>query len=595
MRNTHVLPTGGREAQCPSAHFQIIQEVPLIQQKPADNRFGKHLPRRIITLAVTICMVFSLAAPALADNSCSMDRRDRESELSCTLGDLAAARLAVYGILDRRYRTPHRETAEPLSRLDAVRLLWYAFADDTVLGAASEKNDPAKGKDSAGRYSVIRMAESDDTVESSVMFSFADVPLEYAAVVDWSCRNGITEGISDTEFGLWPVSEPAFVTMLLNAVGYAGEFDPALSVQYAESIGITPVGLSRHFTLGDAALYLQSAMEARTKDGTPVRETMNIRREKEQTTFPASVILTPLFPEDAERQIREATRYLASAIEVRGDYLSKEDLYSVYEGYFRASRESGEMWYLSRVHYGYRMDAAMDVLEYTQLPEDTYKTYTAVAKTLWEQYSMGKLSSQDYFDTCLLEEAKYLSSGKAVTLTTRYSEAWELVCDLDDAFTLYVDDTITTLADEFYQRNVAGARNDLEAVYRAKNAIITRADYAAAEEYDAQGNAVYPVQSHSILGFFRNGQIVCDGYASVFQYLMLRAGVDCVMVLGSTVSRQDAENGGRNHAWNKVRVDGTWYNMDVCWADTGYLTLYDLKSSQFYADHQHWAVVNADL
>ena len=540
-------------------------------------------------------MIFSLAAPVLADNSCRMDKRNRESELSCTLGDLATARFAVYDILDRRFRTPQKETAEALSRLDAVRLLWNAFADDTVLGAASEKNDPARGKDSAGRYSVIRMAESDDAVEGLVLLSFADVPMEYTTAVDWACRNGITQGVSDTEFGLWPVSEPAFVSMLLNAAGYAGEFEPSLSVQYAESIGIAPVGLSRYFTLGDAALYLQSAMEARTKDGIPIRETMNIRREKEQTTFPASVTLTPLFPEDAERQIREATRYLAATIEVRGDYLTKDDLYSVYEGYFRASRESGEMWYLSRVRCEYRIDAAMDILEYTLLPEDERETYATVTKTLWEQYSAGKLSAQEYRDTCLLEEAKCLSSGKAVTLTTRYNEAWELVCDLDDAFTLYVDDTVTVLADEFYQRNVAGARNDLEAVYRAKNAIVTWADYAAAEEYNAQGSAVYPAQSHSVLGFFRNGQIVCDGYASVFQYFMLRAGVDCVIVLGSTVSSQAAEERRMDHAWDKVKLGGVWYNADICWADTGYPTLYDLKSDQFYADHQHWAVINADL
>ena len=104
----------------------------------------------MITLTVTICMAFSLAAFALADNSCSMDKQEKESELAYTFGDLAAARFAVYGILDRQYRTPQKETAEPLSRLEAIRLLWNAFADDTVLGAASEKNAPGEQRKKSG-------------------------------------------------------------------------------------------------------------------------------------------------------------------------------------------------------------------------------------------------------------------------------------------------------------------------------------------------------------------------------------------------------------------------------------------------------------
>ena len=442
---------------------------------------------------------------------------------------------------------------------------------------------------------MIRLAESDDTAENPDMITFADVPIEYATAVDWVCRNGITESVSETEFGLWPVSEPAFVAMLLNAIGYAGEFDPQRSVEYADSIGIAPLGLSRRFTLGDAALYLQSAMKVRTKDGTPVRDTMNIRREKEQTTFPASMILTPLFPEDAERQIREATRYLASSIEIMGDYLTKDALYDIYQRYYKAGRESGEIWYLNRIYYDYRIEVAMDTIDYSLLAKEESEAYEAVNTLLWNRRTAGELTEGAYYDAYRLEEAKHLSSGKSVTLTIRYNEAWELSCDLDDAFTLYADDTITTLAEEFYRKNVAWAQSGTAAVYNAKNAIVMRAQYAAPESYNEQGAASYPAQSHSILGFFRDGQIVCDGYASVFQYLMLRSGLDCVMVLGSTVSKEAAENRQGDHAWSKVKLDGTWLNMDVCWADTGYPTLYDLQTDQFYQSYRHWAFVNADL
>ena len=61
-----------------------------------------------------------------------MEKREKESDAPYTFGDLAAARFAVYGILNERFRTPQPETGEPLSRLDAVRFLWKAFAEKAV-------------------------------------------------------------------------------------------------------------------------------------------------------------------------------------------------------------------------------------------------------------------------------------------------------------------------------------------------------------------------------------------------------------------------------------------------------------------------------
>ena len=55
---------------------------------------------------------------------------------------------------------------------------------------------------------------------------------------------------------------------------------------------------------------------------------------------------------------------------------------------------------------------------------------------------------------------------------------------------------------------------------------------------------------------------VCQGYSSMFYYMMLKAGLDCRIITGYG-------NGGR-HAWNIVKIhDETlgdlWYNVDVTW------------------------------
>lgn len=60
-------------------------------------------------------------------------------------------------------------------------------------------------------------------------------------------------------------------------------------------------------------------------------------------------------------------------------------------------------------------------------------------------------------------------------------------------------------------------------------------------------------------GALVDGVAVCDGYAMALDLLCYLSGIDCVRVTGSA--------GGQNHAWNKVRVNGSWYNIDVTWDD----------------------------
>ena len=56
-----------------------------------------------------------------------------------------------------------------------------------------------------------------------------------------------------------------------------------------------------------------------------------------------------------------------------------------------------------------------------------------------------------------------------------------------------------------------------------------------------------------------NGSTVCAGYAKAFQYLMQQLGVPTYYCVGYA---------GEMHAWNIIKLDGEYYNVDVTWADT---------------------------
>lgn len=56
-----------------------------------------------------------------------------------------------------------------------------------------------------------------------------------------------------------------------------------------------------------------------------------------------------------------------------------------------------------------------------------------------------------------------------------------------------------------------------------------------------------------------NDYTVCCGYAKAFQYLMQKLGIPTYFVIGW---------GGELHAWNIIKLDDEYYNVDVTWDDT---------------------------
>ncbi len=61
-----------------------------------------------------------------------------------------------------------------------------------------------------------------------------------------------------------------------------------------------------------------------------------------------------------------------------------------------------------------------------------------------------------------------------------------------------------------------------------------------------------------IYGVFVDKKAICGGYSKAFSYLCGKAGIETVTVTG------DAD--GQPHMWNKVKIDGKWYNIDITYA-----------------------------
>lgn len=66
-------------------------------------------------------------------------------------------------------------------------------------------------------------------------------------------------------------------------------------------------------------------------------------------------------------------------------------------------------------------------------------------------------------------------------------------------------------------------------------------------------------QKHTAYHALVNKSSVCEGYALAAYRMFLDTGIDCRIIVGTA--------DGGPHAWNIVKVDGKWYNIDLTWDD----------------------------
>ncbi len=70
-------------------------------------------------------------------------------------------------------------------------------------------------------------------------------------------------------------------------------------------------------------------------------------------------------------------------------------------------------------------------------------------------------------------------------------------------------------------------------------------------EYDTSYN------DYDIYSMLKTGSAVCMGYSLLYDKLLSRVGIASRAVVAESI----------NHMWNQVKINGTWYHVDVTWDD----------------------------
>lgn len=114
------------------------------------------------------------------------------------------------------------------------------------------------------------------------------------------------------------------------------------------------------------------------------------------------------------------------------------------------------------------------------------------------------------------------------------------------------------LGKEIVNKIIKSGMSDFDKVKAINDYMIKNVRY----DMDNYLNNTIPDISYTALGALEKKVAVCSGYAKTFKLLANCAGLEAIYIIGDTPEGY--------HAWNQVKVDGKWYNIDVTWNDGDY-------------------------
>ena len=189
----------------------------------------------------------------------------------------------------------------------------------------------------------------------------------------------------------------------------------------------------------------------------------------------------------------------------------------------------------------YALNQSVVISDYKVPIDDIQKFMKTVINTHPELFYVSAMYSYSYYST---GQNDYVYSlivhwGKVI-----YNENGQYT----GQETTYTDDQVLSMRNEFYNRaqwyldKVDDNMSDFEKALILHDELALNASYLlTGETYDLMVN-----------GFGK-----CYGYSEAYAYLLAQVGVDSEIV----------ESESMYHQWNKVKIDGEYYHVDVTWDD----------------------------
>lgn len=83
-----------------------------------------------------------------------------------------------------------------------------------------------------------------------------------------------------------------------------------------------------------------------------------------------------------------------------------------------------------------------------------------------------------------------------------------------------------------------------------------------------KGSSEY--HSNTAIGALFEGKAICDGYSDAMAFFLDKIGVENIKVTND------------EHVWNVVKINNTWYHIDITWDDPIYTNGSNLTTHEYF-------------
>ena len=242
----------------------------------------------------------------------------------------------------------------------------------------------------------------------------------------------------------------------------------------------------------------------------------------------------------------------------------------------------GEPIYDNIIDAGTYLRSQMKKRETTVIVNYLYDNYTnSASSTIYEEAvkHTGVGNEGDYISANLnskLSGINMLNDGINEYVEIKYTFDWLVTKEMEDE----VDIEISKVLEEL---DVDGL-TEYEKIKKIYDYVCDNVHYDH-EYYERHKLGEYEKIPHSTYAAIIKKNAVCQGFATLLYRLLVSSGVDCRYISGYS--------GDEHHAWNIVRIDGLYYNVDSTW-DRGLSVYYRyfLCTEHNFGDHTRNSIYN---
>jgi len=350
---------------------------------------------------------------------------------------------------------------------------------------------------------------------------FYDVPAWAVKYIAYAYDNGLVKGISNRQFGAHMATSPEqYITFLLRALYYSDDHDFSYddSIGFASSIGLLDGwNDSGFFSRSDMIILSFNALNAGLNNG--------------EGTLADSLLEGGVF---TDSQLNSSFGLSEILIVQRNDF-EWEDIVAI-------SIESKDS-FLNEFKSALKTMPDEVLIYIKPGTENEYFNYLNKVCNSMIGYA------REY-------EVSFISRSGMISVKPSYSKGFQSMLYIQNP-TIPVSVEIKSLAMSgfnIYRDEFADKNSDYGLTKAIHDYIVTELEY---DLKDRPG-------SEDLDGAIYNKTATCGGYSAMFQFFAGIGGLEVEMVFGTSTNQVGMTE---NHAWNIVKLDGNWYNIDVTWND----------------------------